>query len=362
MKVLHKILQTVWSFWAIFRRQSHRIECFTKKIGHFWIRRYTLIWTAWIFFLWHSSAWGYNFYFPPYTYLSTKNAGTGGVFSPLTGNPEVIFENPASIACVRRRFSYSHSMRHFPGKIRNLDQLDADSVALVSHFTFLSLGLGFTVAGELGYDYLVRNDVVFPEEKIEGREEVRALSMGGCWLASGRSERHFHYRIRKPNYSIKETDGITSTVGKVFHPLPWLSFSRSAERGIGNPLKFFSVKASTRPDGGVSTPGLQTRQRQNWSIKLFPWWLWSSARERRDYVLSGFPIQSMEEVFLGSEIKIFGITLRVGKWNGHPTTGFSLPWGWGSLDYAEVKDVLSDITDTPLPYFRDVHMGGFTLR
>jgi len=270
----------------------------------------------------------------------------GGVFSPLARQPEVVFENPAAIACAGRRFSYSHSIRHFPGKIRNLDQLDADSVALISRFGFLSLGLGFTVAGELGYDYLTRNDFVFPEEKVEGREEVQSLAVGACWLAFGRSKRQFQYRIHQPTSPLQERRGISSITGKIFHILPWLSFSYSEEKASEQELK----------------PAFLRRVRVNWSIKPFPWWLWSNAREQRIYSLSGTQFIKLAEKFYGSEIRIFGVVLRNGNWNRHPTTGFSLPWGQGSLDYAEVKDILSDITGTPLPYFRDVHIGGFTLK
>ena len=109
---------------------------------------------------------------PQYAQLSARSLGLGTAMTAVSGDEQCLFYNPAGLANIRRfRLGQSHSIRHFPGPTRNLDQLDADPVAIIFPLRFAGVfAAGFVIQGELGYDYLTRNEDIYPHRRLWGTE------------------------------------------------------------------------------------------------------------------------------------------------------------------------------------------------
>ncbi|MGH8103724.1 MAG: hypothetical protein ACREJQ_04300, partial [bacterium] len=288
----------------------------------------------------------FNPYFPPYFVLSPKGLGRGGAVSTAFDNPEAFFVNPATAAFARPGLSQSHSTRHFPGPKRNLDQLDADAVTLTFPGGPFALALAFTVEGELGYDYRVRNDERFPQEQYQGKEVVRGSARRLAFFGTGASVRTFHYLFNASGFKPVSISGEGHSSGILFQWFPWLSTAAATENATTDGLPWDHM----------------TRERKGWSLRLFPWLLVAGDREVRMFNSLGLAHSVRSDSFTGWEARLLPfMTLRNGNFAGHPTVGFSVGGATTSIDYAEVIGLLPDIVRAPLPNFKDVHIHGYTL-
>lgn len=98
------------------------------------------------------------------TKTAPRPAGMGGAFTAVPGDPMGLWWNPsAAMFSQRLAVSGSHSLRHFPGERRNLDQFDADLMgATIPLAGDHMLGLAMNVPGEWGVDYADTNGVLDP--------------------------------------------------------------------------------------------------------------------------------------------------------------------------------------------------------
>lgn len=288
---------------------------------------------------------GFNPFFPPLYVLSPRSLGMGGAVSAETDKAEAFWVNPAAAAFVRPEMTQSHSTRHFPGKKRNLDQLDDDAVALVYPVGGYVGALAFSVEGEFGYDYSERNDEAFPPENYRGREVMR----GGAWRLAfagiGWSEREFRYVSQEAGRTTSYS-GTSSAKGRVWRWFPWLATAWAREQENAEGLEWKHL----------------TRTRTGNSLKVFPWLTVAWDDENRVFTMPAGGQTVKNERYFGWEARVLPfLTVRKGEFNGHPTVGVSAAGPTTSLDYAEAKGILPEIVGRPLPYYRDVHIHGYTL-
>lgn len=107
-----------------------------------------------------------------------RAAGMGGAFTAVPNDPIGMFWNPAAaLRMDRLAISGTHSLRHFPGAKKNLDQMDSDMVGVVVPLTGDQVaGAAFNMPGEWGVDHMDTNDVLKNKQRVRGRERRIAFS------------------------------------------------------------------------------------------------------------------------------------------------------------------------------------------
>jgi hypothetical protein len=279
-----------------------------------------------------------------------RPAGMGGAFTAVPADPIGMFWNPAAaLRSDRLAISGNHSLRHFPGLKKNLDQFDSDTTGITIPLQDDNvLGIGFTVSGEWGVDYTDTNGVLPVNEKLSGRERRAAYTSlhgqeqnGAAFGDSG------WYRY----------NGHSGGTGYNSYPAGGgMSFFYEADngmmygvniRGLLNRIKGAGAKKGScvvtlgvayRPDRSASTlaaADIELSWKKNFETRWF-------AGAERAFDRRAF--------------------LRAGFMNGLPTYGYGAGFGSLRLDYAVVKKLLPEISGVKdVKKFGDGHFLSYTL-
>jgi hypothetical protein len=294
---------------------------------------------------------------PRYSQLNARAIGMGSAMTAVSGDPQCLFYNPAGLASVRRfTVSQSHSLRHFPGEIRNLDQLDADPVSITA--PLMPYGIyssGFVIQGECGYDYLIRNDESFPKRRFWGTERYDGYAgYVTPWTKLGMYHRSHQYksiteRGMPPSEGI-QYEGEGGCFGIIQSVLPGLDYGNCSEK--------------MDDDYSTGTGKTTTRKRTGWSFRPLPWIHYASDTQKiktKQRFEDDVDIQSDKQKNWGLELSpLPWITCRFGCINGKRTSGLSLNLGQVKLHYGEAKDFMPEIIGDDYPdKFKDFHCASY---
>lgn len=230
--------------------------------------------------------------------------------------------------------THTHSLRHFPGKKKNLDHLDADPISIQIPLNKGNslLGATFSLSGELGYDHRNTNGVLKKKHWLRGK--AREIFYAGIAnkVATATS-------LGWNNTWMQEGDGPTQTQRAI------LPGAHMTSMGSGRWRWSFSLRRREPVEGKVKGA-----------------WLWSlgAAYGGKHKILGVVSI-------LGQNLKVrrgaIGAEKSVGKHlklrAGH---GEGWTYGWGVrlgeflLDYAVMKHVMPSLTTQPFPKMKDAHL------
>ncbi|MEW5947117.1 MAG: hypothetical protein AB1742_13050 [bacterium] len=283
-----------------------------------------------------------------------RPAGMGGAFTAVEGDPIGIFWNPsAALRANRLMVSGNHSLRHFPGERKNLDQFDSDTTAVIVPVRGEGVvGLGFTVPGEWGVDHMDTNGVVPGAEKHRGRERVAAYgeASGGRRASAGTVHSNW---FRYSGDEGAEGGGAS----RRFDTGGGFSFFYSGAGGAAWGLSvkgisslFKSGAAGERRGTAVVRVGVAYRA-GNAADTV-------AAADVEFIVSRGVSVRGFAGVERDFDDRVF---VRAGTMNGAPTYGVGAESGSLRLDYAVVKDLLPRVTGKPVTRSRDGHFLSYTL-
>jgi len=308
-----------------------------------------------------------------YPQLSARAIGIGMAMTAVSGDEQCIFYNPAGLAGIRGfRIGQSHSLRHFPGEIRNLDQLDADPVSIVHPLPIGGVfANGFVLQGECGYDYMTRNEMDFPQRKEWGIERYDAYALNATpWTKIGFYHRSNIYRgqASPPSPSPRmwrgglggevfefswQKEGEGGCFGFIQTILPGVNFGYSSEKMDNDYI----------PEQGVTTKKVRT----GWSIKPLPWIHFvidNETNKSKTRIEDNTTIDTTKRKNWGIELAIIpGVVCRYGSIDGNRTCGLSLGAGRFKLHYGEAKNIMPLIVGKDYPdRFKDIHVTSWSLQ
>ncbi len=287
---------------------------------------------------------GYPQLLPSYTFLMPSNLACPGIASSDGFEPSSVYENPANMVNFPRiSISQSHSLRHFPLKDREVDQLDADAVALIIPFGSFAVFRGFSIAGEWGYDYRNLPYIWVPKEQLDGRQESWGWGWRFAWLRKGFVRQKFRFHIRQEGATEEIVTAKEFSRGNQVIILPWLRLgwasttTSPSQNWQARKVSFFSI-----------------------TIRVLPYLWFSRQWQERMLQIGKVPLRTLRKHW-SYRINIPMLWICRG-YHGTPVVGFGFPHPFLSVSYAEGKNLLSYLTGISFPFFRDVHMGGYTLR
>ena len=319
---------------------------------------HNIIFCAAVFFLCTCNSLGaYNKKSLDWPRLNVRALGMGGAFCALADDESAIFHNPAGLGKLKRlRFGTSHSVQHFPGEIKNLDQLDCDPAVIVYPTRLGTYAAGFTLQGELGYDYLKRNSPRFPRERLWGWERFDGYGVEVTpWTYFGFAHRTNEYDFN--NGKAKATDttwrqrGEGGSVGVIQTIIP------GVDVGYVNHRLDYDYDDGRWGRTKRSVTGLKLRPTA---------WLdlcWQRERVLYKWVEDEY-VEVTGPVYLssGGEIR-FGnwFRYRWGNMQGHRTWGYSWKILWFESHRAYVEGMMPLMIDGYPDEFTDYACKGFTV-
>jgi hypothetical protein len=294
----------------------------------------------------------------------------GMAMTAVSGDEQCIFYNPAGLAGIRGfRIGQSHSLRHFPGEIRNLDQLDADPVCIVHPLPIGGVfANGFVLQGECGYDYMTRNEMDFPQRKEWGIERYDAYAANITpWTKIGLYHRSNIYRLWSVGIlpaSLPDENDMPSGRARSQHEgeggcfgfiqtiLPGVNFGYSSEK----------MDEDYIPEKGVTTKIVHT----GWSIKPLPWIHFvidNETNKTKTRINEDITTNKSKSINWGIEITVLpGIIVRYGDANGHKTCGLTLGFEPLKLNYGEAKNIMPLIVGEDYPdRCKDIHLASYSI-
>jgi len=304
-----------------------------------------------LFLLAHSNALSLSDSAPDFLLKTApRPAGMGGAFTAVPLDPIGLFWNPAAaLRSNRLSFSHNHSLRHFPGARKNLDQLDSDTAAAVFPLRGDNvLGLGFSVPGEWGIDHNDTNGVLKEKERFRGRERRIAGSdlRAGARSRAGELDSNWYRDDSGPG-------------GRTFQSGAGFSFFYETDngmmygfnvRGLASLLKKQGAAGKTSPDVKVT---LGAAYREDPRADTL------AAADLELHWKKTFRTRFFAGAERGFDDKFF---LRAGNMDGSPTYGAGVRFGSVRLDYAEVKNFLPKISgDNASTLFQDAHFFSYTV-
>lgn len=284
-----------------------------------------------------------------------RPAGMGGAFTAVKGDPIGIFWNPAAALHANRlMISGNHSLRHFPGGTKNLDQFDSDTTAVIVPLDGDSvMGVGFTVPGEWGIDHMDTNGVVPGAERLRGRDRMLTFADVGGDKRTAAGAAHSNWR----RYGDAGGESVRS-------------FERGASfsffyEGAGGFNYGVNIKGLTSLIKGAAQPGADGKE-AGATIGLGVAY---NARGRAK-TLAALDLEIRLRAERRPRVLVFGgverrfdnrVFARLGAMNGLPTYGLGVKSGGLRLDYAVVKDLLPKVIDKDVATFGDGHFLSYTL-
>lgn len=284
-----------------------------------------------------------------------RAAGMGGAFTAVPLDPMGMFWNPsASLRADRFAISGTHSLRHFPGKNKNLDQLDSDMVGVIVPLNGdMVMGAAFNMPGEWGVDYMDTNDVLPAQQRVRGRERRFSLAdLGGD--ASRDSAGYIDsnwYRDDAAANGPQRTFQSGGGFSFYYETTDGMMYGVNV-RGLSNLLKGKEATPSERKTGVKITLGAAYRDDHT-----------SDTLAAADLEIAINEDKTRLGWFAGVEQTIDDrLYLRVGSMNGMTTYGAGARAGSLRLDYAVIKNFLPVITnEDDVTLFQDAHFASYTL-
>ncbi len=281
-----------------------------------------------------------------------RPAGMGGAFTAVGGDPIGLVWNPsAALRSDRFSFSRNHSLRHFPGDKRNLDQFDSDTVGVVIPVQGEgAVGVSFTIPGEWGIDHADTNGLLTDREKLRGRERRISYSE----LGGSRGNAAFS---ADSNWFRYDDIDDASASNRSFETGGMFSFYYEADDGMryGVSLRGLVERIKGKGDGrkrkATATFGVAYRPDEKASTLL-----------AADFELC-WKDDLRTRWFAGAEREFDGrYFIRAGSMNGLPTYGAGAEAGSVRLDFATVKNLLPKVTgNEDVKEFQDGHFISYTV-
>lgn len=281
-----------------------------------------------------------------------RPAGMGGAFMAVPGDPIGMFWNPsAAMRADRLAISGNHSLRHFPGPRRNLDQFDSDTTGIIIPLEDdVVMGIGFSLPGEWGIDYTDTNGLLPEREKLRGRE--RRIAFTG--LHDG-AERTGAAYVESDWYRYTGPDADSSY--RSFDTGGGFSFFYEDDNGMSYGVNFRGISRlfkggdDRRKKAAKVTLGAAYRPDPN-----------AATLVAADVELSwghGFETRWFGGVERAFDRRVY---LRIGNMAGMPTYGAGGRFGSLRLDYAVVKNLLPRVSGcSEATEFQDGHFLSYTL-
>lgn len=281
-----------------------------------------------------------------------RPAGMGGAFTAVPDDPIGMFWNPAA-AMRPDRFiiSGNHSLRHFPGERKNLDQFNSDTTGVTIPLgDDRVFGAGFTLSGEWGVDYTDTNGVLPADEKLSGKErriaytdlhdpkQNGALYADSDWYRYSDRKERTGYRSYPAgggfSFYYESDDGMSYGVN-----IKGLLNRIKGTGGGGRGKCVVTLGAAYKPDVNASTLAAADFE-MSWDKRFETRWFAGTERafDRRAF-------------------------MRAGLMNGLPTYGLGGRFGSLRLDYAVVKKLMPEISGAKdVKKFGDGHFLSYTLK
>ncbi len=322
-----------------------------------------------------SAAYAWNEEYQDYQHITTDGLGSAMTLSTLPESPSAFLFNPAAMpGSIFPRIAHNHSARHFPeeGAELEMDQLDNDYESVVLPLPLGSVGWGFTLADEHGYDYTNHPVGRFPykREQVKGGETCIAYSVGSYPISVGASLRKFsreHYSANEPasalparimpRFADSLVEGEDHSFG-VLAGLPWIRLgyvtSRTDARKLQLPV-------------GKETVSRQKEKRCGWRFNPVSWISVSGEKTelaKRPFAAEGTRTEGETKISRGRSVAIrpFPILeVSFGDLDGKRAWGCKLVLPALTLKYSEIKDFLNRIVGSAGRFFTDVHYCGFDL-
>ncbi|AEE14309.1 hypothetical protein Thena_0674 [Thermodesulfobium narugense DSM 14796] len=273
--------------------------------------------------------------------------------------------NPASIASSRGlQLLMTHSLRHFPGRIKNLDQLDSDIYGFSLPFEAGKTSFGFLwmTPHETGFDWCTQNS------SDENGKIPRRTLKGGLFeigLAHRNDISSVGFSLAKGDFWLRDDKtGKTIYIHKFFMLQPGYMWESSTNRFKYGVTPSFATE-ELKDDSGVHTKKTVNLQ-FSWGYKL---------DSRSDAIISSDVSLSLSDGKLKIGIKpVTGIgyrtlaldkknlLLEVGYHDGAVHYDIGVKTGSMIVDYATLKDSLGLITGQNVQFMKDVHLASITLR
>jgi hypothetical protein len=336
-------------------------------------------WAVLIAVFFASAVHAFNLYQDVFVTLAARPLSMGGAAAAVP-DPSSVFSNPACLAVLRSlHLLYNHSARHFPGSKAGgqseWDQLDGDTEAIVVPLPLCTYAHGFTLSGEMGYDYSGHPPgglYGYLREQVWGTEEYDALAFGsGLPVAAGAALRRNLQRFTPAQGSASPAWlrlGEGQQFGVYLRPAPGLHYGYSDLK-----LDYDWTVLGKPAQGEADSAGFPTfnsrfkQKRSGWSFQPCGWIIlaqdavldtYSSDGKASIGVIRGGR-QQRSSLHRGVEVQLGnGVALRAGSYDGRPTSGLALKLGGLWLNYAEAQDLLPAIVGAGNS-FKDVHIYGF---
>jgi hypothetical protein len=305
-----------------------------------------------------------------------RAAGMGGAFTAVSGDPIGMWWNPsAAMHTQRLAISGTHSLRHFPGEHKNLDQFDSDLMGMTIPLANTHmLGLGFTVPGEWGIDYADTNGALqtgggckcpshgaehkcphggpgpFPP-RVRGRE--RRIALGNIHTANN-NRGLSAAELQSDWYRTESAQPYREFRGGV-----GFSFYYEADNGFkyGATVR---VRERRRPDQAMKkskiydvTLGVAYRedpQADTLAALDLQWIIQDNIERSKFYYYAGVERKYRDKAFA-----------RVGVMQNNRTWGVGARFSHLRLDFAEVEDLLPDVAGQDPGRFRAGRFLSYTL-
>jgi hypothetical protein len=322
-----------------------------------------------------STAYAWNDEYQDFPYITTDGLKSAMTLSTLPESPSAFLFNPAAMpGSILPRVAHNHSARHFPseGGESEMDQLDNDYESVVLPLPLGSIGWGFTLADEHGYDYTNHPVGRFPykREQVNGGESCLAYSVGSYPVSLGASLRKFHRKHYSgnepimglplkavPRFADSLVEGEDQCLG-MLAGLPWMRLAYVNSR--------LDARKTQLPVG-KELVYQQKEKRCGWRFNPVAWI--SVAEERaktvkQPFTIEGAQMEAETEVSHGRSIAVRPFPLlevSLGEVDGKRAWGCKLALPALTLKYAEIKDFLGRIVGSTGRFFTDLHYYGFDL-
>jgi hypothetical protein len=323
----------------------------------------------------------FNLYQDAWVGLSCRPLGMGGAFTAVS-DPASVFYNPAGLAMQRQlTLLFNHSSRHFPGveddarHLHRVDQLDADTEAIVVPLPLATYAHGMTLSGEYGYDYRqLPPEYSYPRENVWGNEDYHSLAFSlGLPCAAGYSLRRQFLRLTPD-----PADTMTPAWLRLGQGEQWGILARAApglDYGYSDLRMDYDwtlLEQSTKPGERFAEMSSRLKtKRSGWALHPTGWLMlagdvvqqkWSYPDDTGLGTMHRGELTT-QDLYLGGELCLGNLAkFRWGNSDGSPTVGVGVNLGGLWLNYAEGQDMLPKLMGKDGGGFRDVHFYGAEVR
>lgn len=321
------------------------------------------------------NAWGWDEEFYDFQHITTDGLGSAMTLSTLPESPSAFLYNPAAMpGSLLPRVSHNHSARHFPtdDRSREMDQLDNDYESVILPLPLGSVGWGFTLVDEHGYDYTnhQKGEFPYPRERVKGSEACLAYCVGSYPAVVGMSLREFrreHYPERRythttparsaPQFADSLINGEDYSLG-ILTGLPWIRYA-SVRRQL-------DARKLQLPIGSQLV-SRQKEKRQGWRFNPVMWISLSGEQSeltKWSFAAEGKRSEPETEVSRGRSITVRPLAfleISYGDVDGERAWGCRLALPALTVKYAEIKGFLGKIVGGTERFFSDLHYYGFDI-